>query len=87
MFPSPTEYPMMERKNCILPDHAARSPSSPSCGPPLVLDTTEPLPPERTIVTPGRPSWREFNGHSSCPFRVVSVFDMSLALAQTLTLH
>lgn len=63
MFPRPTEYPMMLRKNCIFPDQAALSGSS-------VLMTTcfsstasassreARCGGDRTIVTPWRPSPR-----------------------------
>ena len=75
MFPNPTEYPMIDRKNCILPDHAALSGSSSPAA--LPLDTIEPLGPCRTIVTPGlaapsRAPRFEFSGAISCPFFVTS---------------
>lgn len=73
MFPRPTEYPMMLRKNCIFPDHAARSGSSAmtTCfSSPSVSSREARWGGDSTIVTPWRPSPRAFvlSGVISWPF-------------------
>lgn len=68
IFPKPTEYPIILRKNCILPDQAALSASPYS--PPL-LDVMEFLcGADNTIVTPCVPSPRArvLSGAISWPF-------------------
>lgn len=80
IFPRPTEYPMILRKNCILPDHAARSPSTPPApASPSFRPSAEPLfdaielrcDADKTIVTPCVPSPRArvFSGAISWPLR------------------
>lgn len=74
MFPKPTEYPMMLRKNCIFPDHAARSGSSAlmtTCfSSPSVSSSEARWGGDNTMVTPWRPSPRAFvlSGVISWPF-------------------
>lgn len=77
ILPSPTEYPIMLRKNCIFPDHAARSSSPPAPTPfrphadPLFDAIEFRCDADKTIVTPCVPSPRArvFNGAISWPFR------------------
>lgn len=71
MFPKPTEYPIILRKNCILPDQAALS-SSPLLPHDPLFDAIEfRCEADRTIVTPCVPSPRArvFKGAISWPFR------------------
>lgn len=74
MFPSPTEYPIIDKKNCIFPDQAALSGSCSMA--PLPLEMIDPLGPWRTIVTPCLPPpsgpFRVLSGASSWPFLVIS---------------
>lgn len=69
IFPNPTEYPIIDRKNCIFPDQAARLGSSPPGGFELIECLCGG---DNTIVTPWVPSPRAlvFNGAISCPFVV-----------------
>lgn len=70
IFPSPTEYPMMLRKNCIFPLHAARFGSSPP-GAPLSELIDRLCGGDKTILTPWpSPRARVFNGAISCPLLV-----------------